>query len=208
MPDQRRWDALCQRLRADANIESGYRQLVCYYSEGHRAYHNLTHVDDCLTQYDSARHLADSPDQLEFAIWCHDVIYDTHASDNESQSSQWAKSVLYGAGVTKQIVDGVVELILATEHRTQPSSPDASLMVDIDLSILGRPSAEYDQYAQAIREEYAWVPKEAYAQGRISVLKSFLDRAAIYFTDHFQRQFEQTARGNLQRELGILRRTT
>ena len=50
------------------------------------------------------------------------------------------------------------------------SSPDAQLLVDIDLSILGSPAERFERYDQDVRKEYAWVPGFRYQEARAQVL--------------------------------------
>ena len=49
----------------------------------------------------------------------------------------------------------VAELILATEKHSLAgtSHPDAALFLDAELSILGAPEQQYDEYAAAIRRD-------------------------------------------------------
>ncbi len=73
----------------------------------------------------------------------------------------------------------------------EPFDADTALMTDIDLSILGAQPHKFDQYDTDIRREYSWVPDEQFRQGRVQVLKSFLDRAKIYTAPYFSEQYEQ-----------------
>ena len=78
-------------------------------------------------------------------------------------------------------------------------------MIDIDLSILGQPPDRFDAYETEIRTEYAPVIEErgtaAFNSGRAGILRRFLDRPAIYSTEHFRARYERAARANLQRSI-------
>lgn len=87
-----------------------------------------------------------------------------------------------------------------------PRSGDETLVVDIDLSILGRDAPRYDEFEQRVRKEYRWVPLVLYRRKRIEILESFLKRPRIYGTDHFHARYEEQARRNLQRAIQTLRR--
>ncbi len=95
-------------------------------------------------------------------------------------------------------------MILATK-RHEGSTPDASLLLDIDLSVLGANAATFQAYDAAIKQEYAWVPEDQYRAGRAKVLGGFLARDAIYRTPTFRAAYESRARENLTAALAELR---
>jgi predicted metal-dependent HD superfamily phosphohydrolase len=66
-----------------------------------------------------------------------------------------------------------------------PSSEDAKLLTDIDLSILGADPARFDEYEEQVRKEYEWVAPEAFRTGRGRILAQFLGRPAIYSCPFF-----------------------
>lgn len=198
------WFDLWRRLGASGDPHEAYRSLVARYAEPHRAYHTLAHVDGCLAKFAEVRPLAEDPDAVEFAIWYHDAVYDTKAKDNEELSAALAKDAAKKAGFPASFCRRVVALIMATKHAAVPKDPDARLMVDIDLSILGEDEATFDEYERRIRTEYVWVPKDAFAAGRSAVLRSFLDRRHVYATWFFRYRYETRARANLARSLGKL----
>ena len=82
-------------------------QLTNAYSEPHRHYHTLRHVTECLTEFNSVRHLARQPVAVEMAIWFHDAIYDTHAQDNEERSAELSSQCLSEAGASVGLVETV-----------------------------------------------------------------------------------------------------
>lgn len=115
---------------------------------------------------------------------------------------------LAGSGYPENGGKRVREMILATRHEHAPSSNDARLMVDIDLSVLGQPSPVFDTYEKNIRAEYYRVPEEEYRSGRARVLRGFLERQTIYSTERFKERYGVQARVNLEnalRALGFLR---
>ena len=56
----------------------------------HRAYHTLRHIEACLAWMRDAPLEDDDRIAAEFAIWFHDAVYDTRASDNEERSADLA----------------------------------------------------------------------------------------------------------------------
>ncbi len=184
--------------------EGLYGRIVSAYSEPHRAYHTLQHLDECLARLAPVAHLARGLGTVELAVWFHDAIYDTKATDNEAKSARWARAALQATDADREIADHVERLILATRHDAIPDDADARLLVDVDLSILGAEDGRFAEYEAQVRAEYRWVPEAAYCEGRSRVLRSFLDRPAIYFTPWFSDALEARARRNLTRSLAVL----
>ena len=190
-----RWLTLCAKHSLEGR--SQWEMFNSGYSHKSRYYHSLEHIKDCLEQFDDNRELAKEPVAVEFAIWFHDLIYDTTSPYNEEDSAKAAKTILRDTALCEAVVD----LILATKHQGKAISEDQALICDIDLSILGRAPEIYQKYSEAIRKEYHWVSSADYSNGRRAVLSAFLDREAIYILPHFRSQFESQARSNLQSEL-------
>ena len=185
------------RERVFEDIEAAYRGPL-------RHYHNVHHIAECLREFERVRASSRNPDAVAAALLFHDVVYDPTRPDNEERSADVAAEYLRNVGRPGPFVDEVRALILATRHSTEPQTGDARLVADVDLSILGKPSEQFDAYERAIRLEYAHVPDAAFAAGRSRVLRGFLDRAAIYSTPHFRQRYEQPARRNLLRSLARL----
>ena len=166
------------------------------YDHPPRAYHNWSHIEFCLGEFRPIVHLCQNPLAVELAIYFHDCIYDPVRHDNEEQSADTAARML-AANVPAPIIATIRSLILDTRHTAPPVSPDGRYLVDIDLSILGRPTAEFDGYEHAIRQEYAHVAPADFARGRAAILRQFLSRPMIYLTPHFHERYEKHARANL-----------
>jgi predicted metal-dependent HD superfamily phosphohydrolase len=201
-----KWDEFWVRVGAKSAPTAHFASLMAHYSEPHRAYHNLGHILDCLEQFEPARRLAHDPAAVEMAIWYHDIIYDPRAKDNEERSADVAEGVAREIGLAMPFRQNLKTLILATKKHEVSLAPDAGVLVDIDLSILGRAPARFDEYERQIRNEYAWVSPEAFAQGRTAVLESFLARTTIYHTDYFRNRYERQARENMIRSIQRLRK--
>ncbi len=193
-----RWIKLCESFALNEAEE--WEAMIERYGAADRAYHNLAHIADCLHQLDLHAGLAEDRNALEFAIWFHDVIYDSRAHDNELKSAEAASRFLGETSISEK----VTELILATRHEARADDGDQQLMADIDLSILGRGRAGYETYAAAIRAEYAWVPEDDYVRGRSKVLGGFLDRSTIFSLAVFRERYENQARINIRGELDSL----
>lgn len=176
-----------------------FAHLAKAYAEPSRAYHNTEHIRDCLNQLDLSRELARNPDEVEVALWFHDVVYVPGAADNENQSARLAETALAACAVPLETRRRVADLVRATSHLAVPRNPDAQLVCDIDLSILGREPPIFDHFERAIRQEYAHIAEPEYRQERAAVLTGFLRREFLYQTEYFRDRFEQSAKTNLKR---------
>lgn len=172
-------------------------QLIAAYQQPQRHYHSLQHLSECLAHFDDARHLAVFPGEVALALWFHDAIYNVQSKNNERLSADWAVQILIASKAAQATQERVAQLIMATEHQTAPTSPDAQLLVDIDLAILGATPQRFAEYNRQVRAEYSWVPDSVYHTKRQTVLRSFLARPYIYNTDYFRARFETQARINL-----------
>jgi predicted metal-dependent HD superfamily phosphohydrolase len=201
---RKRWQETWQNLQAPTVPLGVLEELINAYSSPERFYHNLSHIADCHWIFDRAKSLTTYPEEVELAIWFHDAIYDTRSSNNEQRSAEWAKSVIHQTGLSHDLADRVSQLILATGHHGEVRDSDAQVLVDVDLSILGREKEVFWQYEENIRQEYAWVPADRFRQKRTEVLRGFLNRSYIYHLEVYREAFEETARLNLTQAIAQL----
>lgn len=202
--DQNRWLELWSRLGAHGDGRVSYRKLAEAYGDPARTYHNIEHLNHCLTELDQSLGSAERPDEAEAALWFHDLIYVPERTDNEKRSALVAERSLLESGVDAEACRRIADLVLATRHTTPADSPDARLVCDIDLSILGSSPEEFDEFERRIRQEYHRVPDLVYRHSRARVLRGFLKRPSIYQTPVFIARYEVQARENLDRLLRAL----
>jgi predicted metal-dependent HD superfamily phosphohydrolase len=196
-----RFSALVRRLGGREDGSAAAEALLAAWNDAARCYHGAAHLVDCLAQLDGVPDPVPERDLVEAALWYHDAVYDSRAPDNEARSAAWAGEALRAIGVPPAATAEVARLVTLTTHAVAPADQAGRLVCDVDLSILGRPPDEYDDYARRIRAEYAWVPEPAYRAGRREVLGRLLGRDPLYGTDCFRARYEAPARRNLEREL-------
>lgn len=183
-----------------SKIEEIFHTLFEKYSEQHRAYHNLSHINYLLESLKNLE-LTDF-DTIYLAAWFHDVIYEPKRNDNEIQSAKLAVELLPRLNLPVEKIRKIEQIILATQkHNAENLDNDGKLFLDLDLSILGADENTYRNYSQAIRQEYSHVPNILYRHGRRKVLENFLKRDIIFFTKFGRDQFENQARLNLANEI-------
>lgn len=199
------FEDLWRRIGAKTNPETIFAVLADAYSQPHRFYHNLRHIESCLEEFDNVRDSAEAPDTVELAIWFHDAVYDTQAGQNELQSAELASNLCSQAELPEDFTQRVRNCIMATRHHLIPEAIDERIIVDVDLSILGKPADQFDKYEQNIRAEFSFVPDDLFREGRTRILQTFLGRKRIYATAYFTDKYESQARGNIERSLARLR---
>jgi predicted metal-dependent HD superfamily phosphohydrolase len=184
---------------------SVWSDLVQRWSEPHRRYHSLGHLAAVLGIVDAYAGLATDPDAVRLAAWYHDAIYDPTRLDNEERSAQLAESELAGLGLSAELVSEVARLVrLTATHAPAADDHDGALLCDADLAILAAPAEAYVGYVNAVRAEYAQLSDELFRTGRSQVLRSLLDRPAIFTTVELRELFEEAARRNVTAELQLL----
>jgi predicted metal-dependent HD superfamily phosphohydrolase len=204
-PNRSRWQTLWRAFNAIGDPASWHARLIAAYGESARHYHNLRHLEECLTEFDRVRSTIGDPPAVEAALWFHDAVYDPHSITNEEDSAAIAAECLAEANVARATIDLVRQLVLCTKTHEPGGIPDAAVLIDIDLAILGQPPERYWEYEQAIRAEYAWVPDATFAQKRAEILGRFLQRPAICRTEPFRARYETAARTNLETSIARLR---
>lgn len=176
--------------------------LLARWNEPHRHYHTAEHLASMLSIVDSNATRADDPAQVRLAVWFHDAVYDPQAGDNEAASAALAALELGRLGVDAAEV--VRLILLTTTHDPDPGDRNGTLLADADLSILAAAPEAYDEYAAAVRREYAFVPDDQFRAGRAAVLRRFLDRPTLFRTVPDKAPWTDRAHHNLRRELAAL----
>ncbi|WP_027057100.1 HD domain-containing protein [Mesorhizobium loti] len=186
-------------------------ELSVLYKAEDRHYHNLAHIEAMLALAGEYRASLGDPEAVEAAIWFHDAIYDSKAKDNEARSAALAETRLAGSTDGGRL-SRISAMILATATHQLPrfddatATRDASLFLDMDLSILGAAPDAFDAFERAVRREYGWVEEPMWRAGRGAVLTGFLARPHIFHTQEFRQRFEPQARLNLARSLAALQK--
>jgi predicted metal-dependent HD superfamily phosphohydrolase len=206
MLEEPAWAELLQPYPAPPALrEQVFTEIVRLYSSPERHYHTLDHLAAVLGHIDELSHRTRNLAAVRLAAWFHDAVYDPRAADNEEQSAALAADRLRLLGVPEQTVTAVQRLILLTKsHLAEAGDEDGQVLLDADLAILGAEEPDYQRYAAQIRREYEWVPETAYRQGRAAVLRRFLERPRIYFTEEMFRTREERARRNVRAEIARL----
>ncbi|MEU8707635.1 hypothetical protein [Streptomyces sp. NPDC048565] len=179
--------------------------LLDRWAEPQRRYHTTTHLTQVLDRVDTlAGHAAD-PDLVRLAVWFHDAVYRPDRSENEERSAALAELALPEAGLPDTATAEVARLVrLTVTHDPADGDTNGEVLCDADLAILASAPKDYAAYAAQVREEYGFVPDEAFREGRASVLRQLLELPRLFRTPHGTAEWEPRARQNLTTELDLL----
>jgi len=192
--------ALCTRSGLpEKNTTVLFEDVITKYTEVHRYYHNLKHIERSLGLHSDS---GVPDDSIELAIWFHHVIYDPKIAHNERKSADYFESH-FDHYLWQETLAEVERLIMATDpHMERRGTNREDLMVDLDLSILGSDATAYEKYASSLRKEHSFVSDSEYNQARIEILKGLLEKQ-IFTTERFM-MLEDQARLNINKELKVL----
>jgi predicted metal-dependent HD superfamily phosphohydrolase len=196
----------------DATVVKWADGFTARYTEPQRHYHTLNHIHDilrCLVQFRSS---VKDETTMKLAIFFHDWIYDPKRKDNEIESIKCFMDFAHQLSLPDSLssrVSGYIERTIThtlptDDNYVQQADSDLSLFLDFDLEVLSRSDADYARYAEQIQAEYGHMKPADYYAGRLKVLRSFLARDRLYFSDVFYESFEQKARRNLEQEIASL----
>ncbi|CAL9473254.1 hypothetical protein SUDANB57_02873 [Streptomyces sp. enrichment culture] len=180
-------------------------RLIARWQEPQRRYHTLDHLTAVLDRVDELADHADDPDVVRLAAWFHDAVYLPDRSENEERSARLAERALPEAGVSAAKTEEVARLVrLTVTHDPADDDRDGQVLCDADLAVLASAPSAYAAYTAAIREEYRFVPNDAFREGRADILRRLLDLHSVFRTPYGQEHWEATARYNLRGELDML----
>ncbi len=200
-----RWHALLTRCGTTADPEPYARDLLDRWAEPQRRYHTTDHLRAVLDRIDELADHADDPDAVRLAAWFHDAVYRPDRSENEERSAALACRALREAGLPEPLVHEVARLVrLTVTHHPAPGDHNGEVLCDADLAVLGSPPEQYAAYTAAIRDEYSFVPPDAFREGRAAILHHLLALPALYRTPEAHARYDAQARANMQAEIGKL----
>ncbi|MER5595819.1 hypothetical protein [Streptomyces sp. NPDC002265] len=180
-------------------------ELLRRWSEPQRRYHTVTHLTAVLDHVDTLEEYADDPAAVRLAAWFHDAVYLPERSENEERSARLAERALPEAGVGAARTAEVARLVrLTVGHDPAEDDRNGQVLCDADLAVLAGPPAAYAAYTAAVRQEYHFVPDDAFRAGRSAILRQLLDLPRLFRTPFATGHWEATARHNLRSELEML----
>lgn len=189
-------------LRAAGMSEERLAQVLGFYDEPHRHYHNRVHLRE---MFDTAAYLGCSLSAVQaLAVLFHDAIYVPGAArgSNETMSAQLLR--VYGRGLPVAVVEQACAIVLDTAEHL-PRSEAARLVLDLDLVRLAAEPRDFERFSREVFAEQrplvmidddaaAW---QFFQQRRVAFFERLLERPEIFHTPLFRARFETAARRNM-----------
>lgn len=168
--------------------------LIRRWVEPHRHYHDIRHLAQCL---DALTLLGGATRATTLAAWFHDAVYEGRPGDEEASANLAERSL--GRLVSGTEVDEVARLVRMTaEHN--PADPQAGLLSDADLSVLGQVPGRYHVYLRDVRLDFEHLDDETWRRGRLQVVGSLLAVEPLFHTVKGRAFWGDAARANLEAE--------
>lgn len=215
------WDLTLQDLwLLPSDVSNGiWNDIQNAYSEPHRHYHTLKHIEDVLnlvdeisSSYQYSSCLKDNVTDclIRLAAFFHDFEYDIlNGSRSVQNSGIYAYNACLRLGLSKELSLEVQELVMITENHEfkaelQSTCIIQEILIDSDMAILGSNRESYLEYAANIRKEYLtkYTPEE-FRIGRIQFLLGQIGKP-IYYTDWGKTHYQETAQENMKYETYLL----
>lgn len=187
--------------------------LTTLYTQPHRKYHNINHINDCLVELENIPHWTiltknmngiNEIDIVESAIWYHDAVYNPYSKQNEYNSADLLPEI---TEKNRKFIPAVRHAILSTAFHliTQNNlSPAAQVMLDIDLSGFGKDRFVFAQNGINIRYEYYNTKLKEFLEGRYKFYQALVKRPTLYYTEHFYNLYHTKSRENIEWEISLL----
>lgn len=178
-------------------IQNNYYLLEEAYTKSKRYYHNLNHIEQGLKELELYKENL-FYNEIAFAWFYHDFIYDAHQKDNEEKSAEFAYNLCLKIGLKDLTAKNIFDLILSTKYHLTEKMDTEKIICDVDLSILGQDNKIFLEYDTNIRKEYQHVDDILFKNARRKILQGFLDSDSIYKTKILKEKYEKQARNNIK----------
>jgi len=201
-------------MLSTADLSEAARNIVLrQMATSRRHYHSLMHLAILWTRHRrfgaGTPFLAPTATRLiACAIAFHDAVYDPTRRDNEHRSALlWRRHA--PADLSRADVDWVAATIeatadhLATHDATTQRDRLRLWLLDLDLTPLGEPSELFARNTSRLRAEYRHLPEADWHSGRLAFLRKLQAAPALFRSAPLAAAFEQQARRNIARELGV-----
>lgn len=149
-----------------------YDGIVKYYSEPHRFFHTMKHVERLIEGILACDFLGDSEKEILIltAIY-HDIIYNPQNKNNEEKSAELLKEhtrIPSNIGITM-----ACDIILNTKTHKKTGNILVDTFLDLDMETISKTTfVKMLQYERKVFKEYQFVDYKTYKEERIKFLEN------------------------------------
>ncbi len=178
-----------------------YNRVHSAYCQDHRAYHNLSHIEQFFGEFEKHCHLfGDEAPLVAMAIFYHDIVYNAEPGKDEMASIRQARQDLTILRFKPEQIDRICQLIDYTRTHDAPADDfTALLFLDMDMSILASDPKRYKKYVAGIKKEFKRYDPVHFLRGRNKFIGSMIGRIPLFKTPQYQ-GYDAIAKRNLHNE--------
>ena|ERR1700741_313142 len=145
-------------------------EVIRAYSEQHRFYHTIEHIQDVLTQLNKIGML--THDELFLTAVFHDIVYHPISRSNEEDSAEFFIKEAKSSSLSSEQKEHIKQLILDTKTH-KPTVKFSEEFIAADLSIFNASFDKLLNYEKQIFKEFQSVDFLEYKPKRIEILKRY-----------------------------------
>ena len=154
------------------NINIGQEEIFRRWSEPHRTYHALSHLEDLVHQIHIHAELTQKErDMLTLAAIFHDIIYDPRRGDNEERSA-----ALFLAHSPLDVDTEEIASIIRDTKTHKPSTHLSAIFSHMDMSVVRQPYEKLLTWEHGIKAEYRHLPGVVYCVARAYFLSKMIKK--------------------------------
>lgn len=165
-----------ERVLEKYQMKFGYNDVVKCYSESHRFFHTMQHIEKIINIILNISNLTEyEKDILVLATIYHDIIYNPQKNDNEEQSAFLLKE--HAPFPWNNDVIHAYEIIISTKTHQKTGDKLIDIFLDLDMATLSDTSfIEMLQYERLVFKEYQFVDYKTYKEARKQFLLKTLEQ--------------------------------
>jgi predicted metal-dependent HD superfamily phosphohydrolase len=196
-----RWNAI---FGTSEDSKVVFEVLIQSYSQPHRKYHNLNHIEFMLQNLEKLFPDQKNSRSIHLAIWFHDVVFNPYSRSNEESSQKIFLKYAPRLSVTPKETEDTLKMIESSiRHSALQNTREESCFLDLDLLALGQDREAYFRYSAQIREELRLIPDFIYRNLRTKALQSLFSEGTLFRSDEL-RHLNKVATENINFEISEL----